>query len=130
MKDKFILLPRILAIVFIAFITLFSLDVFGSGTNIWDAILGFILHSIPSIALIILSIVFWKKPLVMGIIFIATGAFLSVQSLIGFFSALSQTGEVYGFLISGTIVTIALPAIIIGILFIIANKRQKKSSSQ
>jgi len=69
MKDILFWLPRILAILFIIFISLFALDVLGEP----DWFLALSIHLIPSFILIIVTIVAWKKELVGGLIFAILG---------------------------------------------------------
>ena len=54
------LIPRILVIMFAAFLSLFALDVFSEGGGLWQTIVAFIIHLIPAlIALIVLAIA-WR----------------------------------------------------------------------
>lgn len=72
--SKFLLwLPRILAILFIAFISLFALDVFGTGLGFWGTLLGLFMHLIPSIILLIALVVSWRFEWVGGAGFILFG---------------------------------------------------------
>ena len=52
---------RILAIAFALFTALFSLDVFGSGEGFFEELLAFLIHSAPSIAMLLLVLLFWKR---------------------------------------------------------------------
>ncbi|MFO7660483.1 MAG: hypothetical protein R6V77_06190 [Candidatus Cloacimonadaceae bacterium] len=71
-------IPRILMMLLIAFVTLFSLDVFEMDTNIWNKLLGFLIHNIPSILLLLVLLFTWKKPLFAGIFYIVLAIALSV----------------------------------------------------
>jgi hypothetical protein len=62
-------LPRILSILFIAFISIFALDVFGQPQ--W--FLALIIHLIPSFFLIFFTVIAWKFEKLGGILFIAIG---------------------------------------------------------
>jgi hypothetical protein len=62
-------LPRVLAILYIIFISIFALDAFGEPQ--W--FLALIMHLIPNFVLIILTIVAWRYQLFGGILFLATG---------------------------------------------------------
>ena len=53
--------PRILAILFILFLTLFSFDVFEPGLTAGQIALALLMHNIPSIVLTILLIFAWKR---------------------------------------------------------------------
>jgi len=67
--------PRILSIIFIGFLTLLSLDVFGTGLNFWETAMAFFMHNLPVLFLIITLIISWKYEIVGGIIFILAGLF-------------------------------------------------------
>ena len=52
--------PRVFSILFILFVSIFALDVFSGVETIWKQILGFLIHLIPSYALIIGLIIAWR----------------------------------------------------------------------
>jgi hypothetical protein len=52
--------PRVLGILMIAFVMLFSLDVFGTGAGFWETLLGFLIHNIPAFVLLIALILGWR----------------------------------------------------------------------
>jgi len=54
--------PRVLTILFICFISLFALDVFGAGYKWYEVIIAFFMHMIPSLVLLGLLIWAWHKP--------------------------------------------------------------------
>lgn len=56
--------PRLAAIGIIFFLGLFSLDVFGMEGTPLELLGGFLMHNIPSIAMLILLIFAWKRPAV------------------------------------------------------------------
>lgn len=65
--------PRILSIIFIAFLALFSLDVFGTGLNFWQTIGAFLMHNIPVFILIAVLWIAWKKEIVGAVAFFLAG---------------------------------------------------------
>jgi hypothetical protein len=65
--------PRILSIVFLAFLALFSLDVFGNGYTFWQTMLALLMHNIPVFLLLIVLLISWKYEIVGGIAFILAG---------------------------------------------------------
>lgn len=67
--------PRIAAILIIFFISLFSLDVFEMEATPLQLLGGFLIHSIPSIIMILMLIFAWRKPAVGFIAFLLTGLF-------------------------------------------------------
>ncbi len=109
--------PRILAILFALFLTLFSFDVFGNGYGFWGTILAFIIHNIPSIILATLVWVSWKRELVGAITFFSAGMLYIV-------SLLMRPPYHWYYLL--WILIIAGPAFLIGILFLMGWKRKRK----
>jgi len=70
-KNKFFYwLPRIFAIAFILFISMFALDMFNQGYGLWFSLLGFLIHLIPSYLLIAALVIAWKWEHIGGSIFI------------------------------------------------------------
>jgi len=99
MKKIFYWLARVLSILFIIFISLFALDVFGEA--MW--LTALLMHLIPSFILIIITIIAWKKGLLGGIIFIILGL-IAIINLIWI---------------------MAVPSIVIGVLYLIAGKKSE-----
>lgn len=66
MKSKnLIWIPRGIIIAYVLFVSLFSLDVV--------SITGFLIHSIPSFAFILILVLTWKKPKFASILFVLAG---------------------------------------------------------
>lgn len=104
--------PRILSIILILLMFMFSFDVFESDDTWYMIALGFLIHNIPVFVLVIALIISWKYPLVGAMIFIAAGIFYSVFMLIR-----------GGLDMIGAVLTLGLPAILIGILFWLSKKK-------
>lgn len=67
--------PRILCILFAAFLALFALDVFDEHHGFWDTALALIMHLLPStILLIVILIVAWRREWIAGALFCALAA--------------------------------------------------------
>jgi hypothetical protein len=66
--------PRIAAILIILFISLFSLDVFEMEASPLELLGGFLIHNIPSIAMLALLAFAWKRPAVGFVAFLVAGA--------------------------------------------------------
>ena len=66
--------PRLAAILIIFFVGLFSLDVFGTGAPPLEVLAGFLMHNIPSIAMLVLLIFAWKRPVVGFVAFLIVAA--------------------------------------------------------
>lgn len=61
-------LPRILGLVFAAFLLLFSFDVFDEFGG-WKAVVPFLIHSLPSLIVLAVVLVSWKRKLAGAIFF-------------------------------------------------------------
>ena len=70
--------PRIAAILIIGFMSLFSLDVFETQAPPLELLGGFLIHNIPSIAMIVLLFFAWKRPVVGFVAFLIFGALFAI----------------------------------------------------
>ena len=70
--------PRIAAILIIFFISLFSLDVFSMDAPPLELLGGFLIHNIPSIAMLALLAFAWKRPAVGFVAFLVAGALFAL----------------------------------------------------
>ena len=113
-------MPRILCILAILFISLFALDVFSPELSLLQQIGAFIIHLIPSFILLALLILAWKREFIGGSIFIIIGLGLSP---IVFSHNYRMNHSVLMSL--GIILTITIPFVVVGILFIISHFKKK-----
>jgi lysylphosphatidylglycerol synthetase-like protein (DUF2156 family) len=118
-KDFVYWTPRILSIIFICFLTLFSLDVFESTNGFWQILLGLLIHNIPSFILIIVLAISWKREIVGGITFILAG----LLYLVFIFATAIENGFEYYYLVWA--LQISGISFLIGILFFICWKRKQ-----
>jgi hypothetical protein len=102
--------PRILSIIFLLFLAVFSLDVFDTNLGFWGTIVGLFMHNIPVIVLAIVLGISWKREVVGGIGFIFGGVIYVISKNFELLSSLIIAG----------------PAFIIGILFFINWFKKKK----
>ena len=105
-RFRFAWIPRTLMILFILFLTMFSLDVFEMEGTLLAKLGGFVIHSIPSLVLVAVLLVAWRNPLLGGVLTLASAAALMLRWHL-------WTGM--------TFVTIILPVIIVGALFILSH---------
>ncbi len=66
-------LPRILGIILILFVMMFSLDIFDMGLTAGEIIIGLLMHNIPAYILTAILIISWKNEMFGGIIFMISG---------------------------------------------------------
>ena len=108
--------PRILAILFILFLAMFSLDIFEGNYGFWRTILGLFMHNIPALILSILLIISWKHEIVGAITFFLAG-------ILYLFILLMSDFQFYMLL---WILQIAGPAFLVGVLFFIGWRQKRK----
>jgi hypothetical protein len=115
MKEKMLYwVPRVLTILAISFMMLFSFDVFGGGDPLLRQLLGFLMHNIPAFILIGILLVAWKWEMAGGVLFkIAT---LACSVLFRAFSG--NPGALI----------VLFPFLIVGILFILHHHIYNKPS--
>ncbi len=101
--------PRILSIIFILFLALFSLDVFDTGLSFWQTVVAFLMHNIPVFVLSIVLIISWKYEIVGGVAFILVGLLYVVLTLIN---------KPFEWYMLAWIVQISGVAFFIGVLFL------------
>jgi len=108
--------PRILTIFFILFLTMFSLDVFGTGAGFWKTLLGFLMHNLPSFVLIIALLISWKYEIVGGVIFI----------LVGVLYVINMTIDPFDWYMLPWSILIIEVTVLIGVLFLIGWFKKKR----
>ncbi len=118
--------PRILSILFILFLAMFSLDVFSEELNLWQTLLGLFMHNIPSLILTVILIVSWKYEIVGGI-----GYMLAGMLYIGLIVKNSLQDGFHGYYITWSII-ITGPAFLVGVLYLLSwiNKRKRNPNKQ
>jgi len=115
--------PRILCILAILFVSMFSLDAFAPGLTIWQQLGDFFMHLIPSFVLLAVLIVAWRWELFGGIIFTIIGLGLSP-----FIFLLNHNRNHFSVGASlGAVMMITFPFVVVGILFIISHFLRKKA---
>ncbi len=65
--------PRALSIVFIAFLSLFALDVFDEHLGLWRTVLALTMHLIPSLVLIAALVLAWRGEWIGAAIYAGAG---------------------------------------------------------
>jgi len=102
-------------------ISLFALDAFQPDLTIWQQIGDFLMHLIPSFILTALLLVAWKWEYVGGIIFTIIG--LGLSPLV-FNHNYNMNHSVWMSL--GIILTITIPFVLVGVLFIVGHFQKIK----
>lgn len=122
MVNKYIFwAPRVLGILFVLFLMMFSLDVFEPGRSITQIAVGLFMHNIPALFLFTAVILSWKYEIIGGIAFILAGV-LYILTLV-----INSRFEWY--MLSWSAI-IAGPAFLIGALFLISWYKKYKKIGQ
>ena len=108
--------PRVLSIIFIAFLALMSLDVFSLGLGFWQTVVGLLMHNIPALLLLAVLLISWRYEIVGGIVFILAGLLYIILLMMNPF-------EWYMLFWS---LQISGPAFLIGILFFVNWMKKKR----
>jgi ABC-type multidrug transport system permease subunit len=112
--------PRILSIIFLLFLAMFSLDIFDSCNNFLNCSLGLFMHNLPVIVLAVLLWISWKHEIVGAVAWILAGLLYIARTII---TMVINGFEPY-YLV--WILQISGIAFLIGILFLIGWRRKRK----
>jgi len=115
-KDWLFWTPRIIAILFILFLALFSFDIFDLQLGFWGTIVGLLMHNIPSIILTIVLVLSWKKGTLAGYVFIGAGILYILLLAFG--------AEKFEWYMLSYSMIIAGPAFLTGYLFLMGSKKR------
>ena len=113
---------RILCILAILFVSLFSLDSFSSKRTFLQNTTAFLMHNIPSFILLATLIIAWKWEKVGGIILTIIGFAFSIFIFV--FNYKRNHFPIMTCLLQALI--IAIPIVLAGVLFIQSHYRKKK----
>jgi len=72
-KQTFFWAPRVLAMVYIAFVSIFALDVFGEEHGFWRILAALLVHLIPAFVLIVGLILAWRWEWIGAVLYAAAG---------------------------------------------------------
>jgi hypothetical protein len=73
MKQWLFWTPRVLGILFTAFLSVFALDVFGEGYGFWETMLALVMHLVPTMIVLTALVIAWRWEALGGILLIALG---------------------------------------------------------
>ena len=74
----YIWIPRVLIILVCLFAGMFSIDVFEVKAPLGQQLLGFLIHNIPVLVVLLALILTWKRPLIAGAVFGALSLILTI----------------------------------------------------
>jgi len=115
--------PRVLTILAILFVSMFSLDAFHAGVPLKTQVLDWLMHMIPSFVLIIILVIAWKWEKIGGIIFLSLGLAFSPYV---FWGNYSMNHSIWMSLL--IILTITLPFVLVGVLFMLSHHTRRKAA--
>ncbi|MFA5186103.1 MAG: hypothetical protein WC551_06445 [Patescibacteria group bacterium] len=120
-KDKIIFwTPRILSILFLLFLAMFSLDIFDMNLDFWGTLVGLFMHNIPVFVLAIVLAIAWKHEIV-GAIFYTLAGLAYIATLV-----VGMKGDFQPYMISWSL-TIAGPAFLIAWLFFVGWRKKRRT---
>ncbi len=105
-------LPRMLALAFVGFLFLFSLDVYQPGMGIGELLVGMLMHNIPSIVLLIVISLAWNHEIIGALGFFGAGL-----AYIGLVFSNVIGGDLQWYIAISWSMTIAGPAFLVGWLY-------------
>jgi len=103
--------PRVLSILFIAFLSMFALDVFDEHLGFWRTASALTVHLLPSIVLIAALIVAWRREWVGSMLYAAAGLLYVIWAVSVSRSVPLSVRYIW-------MLTIAGPAFVIAVLFL------------
>lgn len=112
--------PRIISILFILFLFMFSFDVFEGNSGFWNIAFAFFMHNIPVLILTAVLIISWKYEIVGAIGFIL-GGFVYIGFILS-----NIIRDSFQWYYLAWAVQIAGPAFVVGILWWLNWKRKKR----
>lgn len=113
-------IPRIFAIVLILFLPVFSLDVVQPGISRSQIALGLIIHNIPSLVLLVVLILSWRREIIGGIAFLLAGVAFIV------FTFTRNPDSFFALLISSLV--LGIPLLLTGVMFLACWVQKKRAS--
>jgi len=118
--DKFIYwAPRILSIIFVLFLVIFSLDVFEPGKSVQEILISLFIHNASVFLLAAAVAISWKREAVGGITFIAAGLFYTAMAAAG----VAKNGFEWHMLT--WFLAISGPAFLVGGLYLVSWRHDK-----
>jgi len=109
MKNQIVFwLPRIMGLLFCGFLALFSLDVFSIQAPPLQLILGFFIHNIPALIVLLATIVAWKWERAGGLLFLV----IAIAAYFFFFHGDWPYGAIFSAILA-----------LIGLLFLWSSRR-------
>ena len=105
--------PRVLCILFAAFISIFAADVFGHGGGFWQTALALLIHLIPTFIVVAVLIASWRHEWIGGALFIALAVLYVIWA---------WNKHFFGWMV---VLAIPGPLVLTGVLFLL-NWRYRK----
>ena len=75
--------PRLLGVLFAAFIGLFSADVFAEDLTAWQTLIAFAVHLVPTLIVVLVLVVAWRWEAVGGLLFLGAGVGYAIAVIAG-----------------------------------------------
>ena len=79
-RQSLYLAPRILCIIFAAFLAIFALDVFTENNGFWQTVVALLMHLVPSFLILVVLAISWRWEWVGAVVFAALGVLYVVMA--------------------------------------------------
>jgi len=99
--------PRVLCMVFAAFIGIFAADAFQEGVPAWQVALALLMHLLPTFLVLLVLALSWRREWVGGALFIASGLLYLLWA---------RSKPFFGWEV---VLLIAAPLVLVGVLFLL-----------
>lgn len=113
--------PRVGAIAYALFLSLFTFDAWEGTNSFWEGFLGWLIHLLPVAIVALALIIAWRRPFVGGLVFFLLGA------LFLYLFASDFNDDWTNFAL--TALLIAGPLILLGILFLWESRHEPRRAS-
>ncbi len=110
--------PRALSLAYIAFLSLFALDVFGEGFGFWKTLLALVIHLAPSFVLLGILALAWRREWLGALLFTTVGLGFGLMALSRHLPAITKLIW---------ILTIPGPALVVAALFLAGWLQREKA---
>jgi len=118
-KQALMWAPRILSIAFIAFLSLFAMDVFEEHLGFWPTMEALAVHLMPCFILLAVLILAWRREWIGALLYGAAGTLYAIWTLSGPRAVAISTRLVW-------IVVIAGPTFLIAALFLLSWRKHEQ----
>lgn len=116
--------PRIISILFLCFLTVFSLDVITPEASAGEIALGLFMHNIPVFVLAAVLAISWKREIIAGVVFTVVGLLFLARTV------MTTVMNGFAWAVLPEVLLLAGPSLLVGILFIVNWRKRAADRSR